>query len=106
MVALRTPYHQPLVDASCWSGVVDVQVDEVSAPPIDPSHRINLTWRIHQIYVWIHRYVQVYGRAPNTSDIADGVDIPRVLVGRDLDELEDIGAVARTGDTWRPLRAP
>lgn len=76
--------------------------DDVEPEPIELSPR---EWRV---FVWLYRYVEVYGLAPLLREAAAGLETTTIAVSDMLRRLERKGAVAHVGGHrgWLPLRAP
>lgn len=112
MVAARQPHaipmHDALIERSAWYGC-DSRPDPlppVGCPPIPARRSVDLRLRTHAVYVWLWRYVQVYGTAPSTLDIAKGVDMVRAAAADALHDLMERGCLVLVGDGWIPVEAP
>lgn len=80
------------------------RMPSVEATP-DPINLAPNEWRI---FVWLYRYVELYGMPPLHREMADGLGITTVAVADLLRRLEAKGAVATVGGRrgWIPVRAP
>ncbi len=69
---------------------------------------IKLTEREYRVFVWLYRYIEVYGLAPLLRELAAGLDTPPLSVSGILRSLEHKGAVVRVGGHrgWLPVRSP
>lgn len=71
-------------------------------PPID------LTDRERRVFLWLYRYIEVYGLAPLMREVAGGLETTTLKIAGLLRSLEKKGAVVRLGGHrgWLPVRAP
>lgn len=69
---------------------------------------IELTAREWRTFVWLYRYVEVYGLAPLLREMAAGLEIATIAAHDMLRRLERKGAVVNVGGHrgWLPVRAP
>lgn len=69
---------------------------------------IDLTERESRVFVWLYRYLEVYGLAPLMREIAAGLESTTLKIAGILRALERKGAVVKLGGHrgWLPVRAP
>jgi LexA DNA binding domain len=69
---------------------------------------IDLTERERRVFVWLYRFIEVYGLAPLMRELSAGLDTPQLSVAGILRSLEHKGAVVRLGGHrgWLPVRSP
>lgn len=69
---------------------------------------IELTPREYRAFVWLYRYVEVYGLGPLNREMAAGLGLTGLGVSDILRALERRGAVVNLGGHrgWLPVRAP
>lgn len=79
------------------SSMVSILPREIKIPP---DH--------YRLFVWLYRYVEVYGVGPLRQEIIDGVGMAALKVADVLRRLEMIGAVVGMGGPrgWLPTRSP
>lgn len=86
------------------------------APPRRPEIRheeaapepIELTPREYRAFVWLYRYVELYGMAPLIREMAAGLAVPGLGASDLLRALERKGAAVNLGGHrgWLPVRSP
>lgn len=62
--------------------------------------------REHAVYVWVWRYVELYGTGPTASQVADGVGMLKSTAKYALADMAAAGCMVRVGDNWIPTRSP
>lgn len=69
---------------------------------------IQLTPREYRAFVWLYRFVEVYGVAPLGREMAVGLGATGLVVSELLRLMEGKGAVVNLGGPrgWLPVRAP
>ncbi len=69
---------------------------------------VELTPREYRVFVWLYRYVEVYGLSPLLREVSAALNITTLHVRDVLGLLEKKGAAANLGGHrgWVPLRAP
>lgn len=78
-------------------------------PPADVRPQaVELTPREYRVFVWLYRYVEVYGRRPLLREMAAGLEISQLDASGVLRALERKGAAAHIGGHrgWVPTRCP
>lgn len=82
--------------------------DRSASRPDDAPHAIDLKPAEYRVFVWIYRYVEVYGQSPTQREVADGVGMHRLEVDAVQRKLEKKGALVHIGGVrgWLPIRAP
>lgn len=73
-----------------------------------PPQPIKLADRDYKVFVWLYRYVEVYGTPPLVREIAEGCEAEPLRINAALKSLEKKGAVVGLGGPrgWIPVRAP
>lgn len=127
--ALRAVPRHPSVDAAVGSLITGVLVgtftdgpDEARkyaakmTPPPRPTSTpaaaypepIELSSREWRVFAWLHRYVEVYGRAPLLREIAAGIETTSISVAEIMRQLQKKKAVVHVGGhrAWIPIRSP
>lgn len=105
---LAGEYADGPVEAAKWAASVMPAREEPVVVMAAARHPVDLNPREYRVFVWLYRYVEVYGKGPMVKEMSMSLEMKSIGITDVLRTLATKGAVVRVGGSrgWLPLRAP
>lgn len=105
---IRGWYDESEEEGRRWVAKLAPRQPGKPAPQDLQPQTVELTPREYRAFVWLYRYVEVYGESPRIAEMVAGLEIEAPQVSEVLRQLERKGAAANLGGKrgWVPTRCP